>query len=210
MFRSVLTCVRGWGCLVALVLGMWGSRVGYAQDGRAPASTPGFVEDQWTLLEGMPPNGVRDIVQTDDGYLWLGTEGGLVWFDGVEFERRRATVLKPQPSTNDRILRVDRHAEEGWSSSGRATWCSCRSAGGRLLADTVWAYRTTSDGAVWMGTDRGVLVYREGTVERVAPQRIRAKVQGLMLHNDTLWVGTLTQGLVRRDPDGTVTQRTTG
>ncbi len=34
----------------------------------------------------MPQNSVLSIAQTPDGYLWLGTEGGLARFNGVEFK----------------------------------------------------------------------------------------------------------------------------
>ncbi|MFN0112701.1 MAG: two-component regulator propeller domain-containing protein [Blastocatellia bacterium] len=33
----------------------------------------------------MPQNSITSIVQTPDGYLWLGTFGGLVRFDDVKF-----------------------------------------------------------------------------------------------------------------------------
>jgi signal transduction histidine kinase/ligand-binding sensor domain-containing protein len=41
--------------------------------------------DHWTADNGLPQNSVRDIVQTQDGYLWLTTFDGLVRFDGVRF-----------------------------------------------------------------------------------------------------------------------------
>jgi signal transduction histidine kinase/sugar lactone lactonase YvrE len=41
--------------------------------------------DRWTTEEGLPQNTVTSIVQTRDGYLWLGTFGGLVRFDGARF-----------------------------------------------------------------------------------------------------------------------------
>src|SRR5439155_13825667 len=41
--------------------------------------------DVWKQKDGLPQVSVRTIVQTRDGYLWLGTEGGLVRFDGVRF-----------------------------------------------------------------------------------------------------------------------------
>ena len=34
---------------------------------------------------GLPQASVRAIAQTADGYIWLGTEEGLVRFDGVRF-----------------------------------------------------------------------------------------------------------------------------
>ncbi|MBS1795293.1 MAG: hypothetical protein JSS81_15660 [Acidobacteria bacterium] len=44
-----------------------------------------FLKKRWTTEEGLPQNTVTSIVQTRDGYLWLGTFGGLVRFDGVKF-----------------------------------------------------------------------------------------------------------------------------
>src|SRR5271170_4160940 len=39
----------------------------------------------WRTDSGLPQNTVHSILQTRDGYLWLGTEGGLVRFDGIDF-----------------------------------------------------------------------------------------------------------------------------
>jgi signal transduction histidine kinase/ligand-binding sensor domain-containing protein len=41
--------------------------------------------DIWLTRDGLPQNSVKAIVQTRDGYLWLGTSGGLARFDGVRF-----------------------------------------------------------------------------------------------------------------------------
>jgi signal transduction histidine kinase/ligand-binding sensor domain-containing protein len=39
--------------------------------------------DLWTVEEGWQPSSVTAIVQSRDGYLWLGTYNGLIRFDGV-------------------------------------------------------------------------------------------------------------------------------
>jgi Two component regulator propeller len=39
----------------------------------------------WTNESGLPQATINAIVQTRDGYLWMGTEEGLVRFDGVRF-----------------------------------------------------------------------------------------------------------------------------
>lgn len=41
--------------------------------------------DSWTTDNGLPQNGVRQITQTPEGYLWFTTFDGLVRFDGVKF-----------------------------------------------------------------------------------------------------------------------------
>ncbi|HKV42420.1 MAG TPA: two-component regulator propeller domain-containing protein, partial [Blastocatellia bacterium] len=57
----------------------------------APAkNSPQFVKDVWQSEQGLPQDSVSAICQARDGYLWLGTNGGLVCFDGVRF-----TVFEP-------------------------------------------------------------------------------------------------------------------
>ena len=36
-----------------------------------------YLQTVWTTEDGLPQNSVTAIVQTRDGYLWLGTFGGL-------------------------------------------------------------------------------------------------------------------------------------
>src|SRR5579863_8767969 len=44
-----------------------------------------YVHRIWTTQQGLPPGTINDIWQTRDGFLWLGTQTGLVRFDGVRF-----------------------------------------------------------------------------------------------------------------------------
>ncbi len=44
-----------------------------------------FGRQTWVMENGLPQNSVHALVQTRDGFLWLGTEAGLVRFDGVSF-----------------------------------------------------------------------------------------------------------------------------
>ena len=44
-----------------------------------------FGHQAWGTDSGLPQNTVHSILQTRDGYLWLGTDGGLVRFDGIDF-----------------------------------------------------------------------------------------------------------------------------
>jgi signal transduction histidine kinase/ligand-binding sensor domain-containing protein len=52
-------------------------------DSRKSASDFGI--DFWREAEGLPQSRIRSIVQTKDGYLWLGTDNGLVRFNGTTF-----------------------------------------------------------------------------------------------------------------------------
>ena len=44
------------------------------------------MHNTWRIEQGLPQNTINAVVQTPDGYLWLGTEEGIVRFDGVHFE----------------------------------------------------------------------------------------------------------------------------
>ena len=40
----------------------------------------------WTHQNGLLPDKINSIVQSKDGYIWLGTLNGLVRFDGLDFK----------------------------------------------------------------------------------------------------------------------------
>jgi len=44
-----------------------------------------YVRERWGIDRGFPSGAVYAITQTADGYLWIGTEKGLVRFDGLNF-----------------------------------------------------------------------------------------------------------------------------
>lgn len=44
-----------------------------------------FVTRVWSRENGLPQNTVTALIQTHDGYLWIGTYNGLARFDGVRF-----------------------------------------------------------------------------------------------------------------------------
>src|ERR1035438_5873001 len=56
-----------------------------AMAGAADQSDSPFIVDAWSTKEGLPQNSVISVIQTRDGYLWLGTLNGLVRFDGNHF-----------------------------------------------------------------------------------------------------------------------------
>jgi ligand-binding sensor domain-containing protein len=44
-----------------------------------------YARRVWRTQDGLPENQIQAISQTQDGYLWIGTAGGLVRFDGARF-----------------------------------------------------------------------------------------------------------------------------
>lgn len=60
----------------------------------------------WTIEDGAPPD-IWALAQSADGYLWLGTGGGLYRFDGVRFEEFRPAAGESLPSANINALFAD-------------------------------------------------------------------------------------------------------
>jgi len=80
---SVSVPARGAGILTLAVLALLHAGAAAGIDPAIPPSQYGH--DAWTSDSGLPQNSVFAIAQTSDGYLWLGTQEGLVRFDGVRF-----------------------------------------------------------------------------------------------------------------------------
>ncbi len=141
------------------------------------AQTPGitdspFIVDAWTSKDGLPENAVISVIQTRDGYLWIGTLNGLVRFDGNHF-----TVFNEYntPGLNsDRIVYLfeDSHtnlwigtdtAEVALVQEGKVKKIDLGRAGheGRLVSAC-----EDATGAVWLYTaDAQLGRYQDGKLE---------------------------------------------
>ncbi len=69
-------------CSVALGI-LWLSLGTYAANHRSVPD--GYTRRVWQTQDGLPENTVQAFAQTPDHYLWIGTSGGLVRFDGASF-----------------------------------------------------------------------------------------------------------------------------
>jgi ligand-binding sensor domain-containing protein/signal transduction histidine kinase len=106
--------------LAHLLLGVIFYASGLAMTGAAdPANSP-FIINSWSNEQGLPDAEVISVIQTMDGYLWLGTLHGLVRFDGkrfVPFDENKTPGLG-----SDRIVRLfeDSHTNL-WVGTDTAT-----------------------------------------------------------------------------------------
>jgi signal transduction histidine kinase/ligand-binding sensor domain-containing protein len=71
--------------LSAIGLGAGGYLPALASDPSGVRPLNQYVHDIWTEKDGLPQNGVYGLTQTRDGYIWFGSQEGLVRFDGVNF-----------------------------------------------------------------------------------------------------------------------------
>jgi PAS domain S-box-containing protein len=81
--------------------------VGLVTDARAldPNRLPSqYVSEQWTTQARFPGGAVNGIAQTADGYLWIGTDRGLIRFDGFNF--RPVSLASITTASNVSILQL--------------------------------------------------------------------------------------------------------
>src|SRR5271169_2947383 len=60
-----------------------------------------YTHDKWGAEQGFPRGPVYAIAQSGDGYLWIGTQAGLVRFDGLKFRLIRDV---PQLQSGESVL----------------------------------------------------------------------------------------------------------
>jgi ligand-binding sensor domain-containing protein len=90
MLKTCCARAATWLALIAVLFSAPGS---VSLSGAAVAATAEppltgdsrFVIHTWGTDEGLPQGSVISILQSQSGYLWLGTLNGLVRFDGVRF-----------------------------------------------------------------------------------------------------------------------------
>ena len=82
-----------------------------------------YAHFAWTVRDGFFKGTINSIAQTPDGYLWLGTEYGLLRFDGVRPVPLQLPYGEHLPSNNIRSLLA---ARDGclWigTAKGLASW----------------------------------------------------------------------------------------
>lgn len=163
--------------------------------------------DAWETEQGLPLNTVQTFVQTRDGYLWIGTGGGLARFDGlrfVTFGRAGLPHVSAQPVYG---LMEDRDGTL-WigHSEGAAIYrdSEFRSVIGEdvTAGRRVWSFAQADDGSMWIATENG-LIHWNGSVQRVygeADGLPTLRLRSLTFDPaGTLWIGTTGGGLVSFD-----------
>jgi signal transduction histidine kinase/ligand-binding sensor domain-containing protein len=98
-FRLLLSFAPGFACVVV-------------------ASESSWFYRPWTFEDHLPNNTVTAVVQTRDGFLWLGTPSGLVRFDGVNFEDFSPTNFIAPPNRGIMAMLLG-HQGELWLALDR-------------------------------------------------------------------------------------------
>ena len=89
-----------WHAVAAMLLGLAASAAALEPS----TSLADYGRQVWAMENGLPQNTVQALAQTQDGFLWLGTEAGLVRFDGVEFQTYDRNSVPALPGSDIRCL----------------------------------------------------------------------------------------------------------
>jgi ligand-binding sensor domain-containing protein len=166
--------------------------------GREAADPAACCIDSWSQAEGLAQNFIRAVHQSRDGYLWVGTKGGLSRFDGHAFT----------PFSDPAALKGEIWAfledEDGtlWVGAYGAGLCKlsagqfeCLAPKGGLGGGLLTALERTGDGALWIAADGGGLTRLKdgqlthfGTEEGLLDRHLRALRRD---HEGRLWIGTM-------------------
>lgn len=147
-----------------------------------------YLLKTWQTADGLPASTVTSLVQTRDGWLWVGTTNGLARFDGTRF-----TVFgesRGLPNLHITCLHEDPSGTL-WAGTAGGGVVRRENGGFRTLptgsglpAGTVLAITGDDDGNVWIGTQTGLLRYRDGEMVPVS----REGVDRLACSGDRLWM----------------------
>jgi signal transduction histidine kinase/ligand-binding sensor domain-containing protein len=194
---------RGWGSVWALcfaVLFQWFLRpapVGAAE------STPvdnSYSARIWQADDGLPENRVVGMVQSADGFLWVATQGSLVRFDGIRFQR---VDLARGPGTiagTMRVLLLDRSGRI-WLAKDEAGQVFCfEGAQVRMLSpdqglpanETPRSMAVDGEGGLWISYSSGKVIryHPEGKVQNFTT------VEGLPAGGAVCWLASGRDGVL--------------
>ncbi len=162
-----------------------------------------YRSDLWTTENGLPQNTVTSVLQTKDGYIWFGTFGGLVRFDGIKFKIFN-TINAPAFKTN-RITGLS-ESKDGtlWVGGQNGSLLSYKDEIFTTVIEKPVAQRTPlfticadKTGAVWIFGQTGLEKYTPDASGNFVAERIELPnepnpwIQGIVEDNsNNIWIST--------------------
>ncbi|MBI2838308.1 MAG: protein kinase [Acidobacteria bacterium] len=164
-----------------------------------------YMRDFWDSRSGLPNDTVNTILQTRDGYVWIGTQAGLARFDGVRFTNFTKANTPALRSDTINTLFEDREGTL-WVGTGDGL-VSVSGAASRtwrarddLVKGSIFSICQSNDGSLWVGTSAGLGHLKDGEIlacgkcRKIGQEWIRALSAGA---DGSIWIGTSGKGLYR-------------
>ena len=170
----------------------------------ATAAEPSLSEMEgavrtWQTADGIPADSVTAIIQTDDGFLWVGTSAGLVRFDGVKFNQIKLNKAAGAPGVFVTALCQDKDGHlwigtqgEGLFELAHGKLSQFTRASG-LLDDNITSLAADNNGLVWIGTKSGLNTangaqFKSFTVHDGLPDQLVSGVH--VARSGAVWITT--------------------
>ena len=155
-----------------------------------------FGRQVWQTENGLPQNSVHSILQSADGYIWVGTEGGLARFDGIRFFVYNTQNTPALRSNNIRML-VEGRDGSLWIATADGVdrikdgMFSAFNVENGLPSGNVWSLSEDRDGHLWAVTADGLARF-SGSRFQPYPLSDAAVITGAIAagSGDTVWIGT--------------------
>ena len=158
----------------------------------------------WQREQGLPQNSVRALTQTRDGYLWIGSDDGVVRFDGVRFvsfglrEGLRSGPVQTLFEDSHGALWIGT-ADSGLTrwQDGQFTTFTMRDG---LPSNSITALSEDGEGRLWVGTQAGLAVGRDGRFATPGgADQFKGKPIPVLFKNrqGVMWLGATGAGLFR-------------
>lgn len=134
----------------------------------------------WRSEDGLPENRVIGGVQAPDGFLWVATQGGLLRFDGVRFQRISSAGNPSLIAGTMRALLLDRSGRIWLAKEEEDTLFCFEGAQMRMVTseqglpknDRQYSMAADGEGSLWVSYSTGkVIRYRDGKVELFTAQQ---------------------------------------
>src|ERR1700742_568076 len=128
-----------------------------------------FQHRSYLSRDGAPAN-AQAMVQTPDGFLWIGSQNGLIRFDGVRFDHS-PTDLLPKINVSQLFPEPNGDLWIGYTFGGVSLMRQGRISNvpdALLPGGSVLGFARTLDGSLWVATTRGVARQRSGHWQKVA------------------------------------------
>jgi signal transduction histidine kinase/ligand-binding sensor domain-containing protein/DNA-binding response OmpR family regulator len=130
-----------------------------------------YVHTVWRSEDGLPQNSIQAVLQTSDGYLWIGTQEGLVRFNGVEFKVFNKDNTDAIRHNDVRVLYQDSRGTlwigtfGGGIASYRDGQFTAYSVRNGLSNNSVTTILQDHNGDLWVGTINGLNRFTGGRFE---------------------------------------------
>ncbi len=157
-----------------------------------------YVRQQWVVGSTFPGGAINAIAQTADGYLWIGTDKGLVRFDGFTFS---LVSLRPSaPPSNTPILQLLTDPDgQLWIRPEGADVVRLNNGqfesvryGNRVQTSQITAMSKDNNGRIVVSDiAKGTFRFRGGEVEQLAQPAV---LSGLACRRSSRWRKVLTAG----------------